>query len=134
MTYEEHTMEIQIMAREAASEHGKRDSCAWTPVCRVEDIPQLGSRVLQRDENLGGNIALFRTASNKVFALRDRCPHKGGALSEGIVHGETVTCPLHAWNIDLASGEARAPDEGCAGRFPVKVDEDGLVHVDLGHA
>ncbi|TAM04728.1 MAG: nitrite reductase small subunit NirD [Paraburkholderia sp.] len=99
----------------------------WTRVCEVADIPRLGSRVLERDS---GNIALFRTALDDVFALLDRCPHKGGALSLGIVHGESVTCPLHAWNIDLASGAARAPDVGCAHRFAVRV-EDGAVFVCL---
>ena len=101
---------------------------SWTRVCDVNDIPPLGSRVLERDD---GNVAIFRTAQNAVFALLDRCPHKGGALSQGIVHGESVTCPLHAWNIDLASGEAKAPDEGCARHFPVRVDDDGSVFVSL---
>jgi nitrite reductase (NADH) small subunit len=96
---------------------------AWTHVCNVSDIPRLGSRVLERAD---GNVALFRTAEDKVFALLDRCPHKDGALSQGIVHGETVTCPLHGWNIALESGAARAPDEGCARRFPVKVDGDAV--------
>lgn len=100
----------------------------WARICDVADIPPLGSRVLERAE---GNVALFRTAQDKVFALLDRCPHKGGALSLGIVHGESVTCPLHAWNIDLASGEARAPDEGCARHFPVRVDADGSVFLSL---
>jgi len=102
----------------------------WTRICAVSDIPRLGSRVLERDAE-AGNIALFRTASDNVFALLDRCPHKGGALSQGIVHGESVTCPLHAWNIDLASGTAKAPDEGCARHFPVRVDDDGAVWLSL---
>ena len=95
----------------------------WTHVCSVSDIPRLGSRVLERAE---GNIALFRTAQDAIFALLDHCPHKGGALSQGIVHGETVTCPLHAMQIELASGTARAPDEGCTRRFPVKVEGDAV--------
>ncbi|CAB3756827.1 nitrite reductase small subunit NirD [Paraburkholderia humisilvae] len=101
---------------------------AWTRICSVADIPTLGSRVLERAD---GNIALFRTAQDNVYALLDRCPHKGGALSLGIVHGESVTCPLHAWNIDLASGSAKAPDEGCARHFPVRVDADGTVYLCL---
>src|ERR1700744_3655778 len=101
---------------------------AWTRICDVSDIPPLGSRVLERD---GGNVALFRTAQDHVFALLDHCPHKGGALSQGIVHGESVTCPLHAWKIDLATGTAKAPDEGCARRFPVRVDDDGTVYLCL---
>jgi nitrite reductase [NAD(P)H] small subunit len=100
----------------------------WIEVCRLEDIPVLGARVLERDG--GDNIALFRTASGKVFALRDRCPHKGGPLSQGIVAGETVTCPLHSWNLGLDSGQARAPDVGCVATFPVRV-EDGVVWLSL---
>jgi nitrite reductase (NADH) small subunit len=100
---------------------------SWQRVCAIDDIPLLGSRIIERTD---GNIAVFRTAAASVFALLDRCPHKGGPLSMGIVHGETVTCPLHSWNIDLASGEAKAPDVGCARRYPVKVD-DGVVFLAL---
>jgi nitrite reductase (NADH) small subunit len=63
-----------------------------------------------------------------VFAVLDSCPHKGGPLSQGIVHGTSVTCPLHAWKIGLADGEAQAPDVGCVKRFEVKI-EDGHVHI-----
>jgi nitrite reductase (NADH) small subunit len=100
----------------------------WVRVCRVDDIPSLGARVLERAGE--DNIALFRTASDKVFALRDRCPHKGGPLSQGIVFGESVACPLHNWTIGLADGCARSPDEGCTPRFSIKVDS-GIVHVDV---
>ncbi|WP_148715669.1 nitrite reductase small subunit NirD [Chitinolyticbacter meiyuanensis] len=99
----------------------------WLRVCALADIPPLGSRLI---EHAPGNIALFRTANDTVFALLDRCPHKGGPLSQGIVHGETVTCPLHGWNIDLKSGEAKAPDVGCARRYPVEV-RDGDVFLAL---
>jgi len=68
-------------------------------------------------------IAIFRTASDGVFALHDHCPHKGGPLSQGIVFGESVACPLHNWCIDLGSGAAAAPDEGCVERFAVRVVE-----------
>ncbi|WP_245005168.1 nitrite reductase small subunit NirD [Paraburkholderia sacchari] len=99
----------------------------WTRACDVEDIPRLGSRVLER---AAGNIAVFRNAQDQVFALLDRCPHKAGALSQGIVHGNTVTCPLHAWNIALDTGHACAPDEGCTQHFPIKV-EGGEVFISL---
>jgi nitrite reductase (NADH) small subunit len=97
----------------------------WTEIAKLDDIPRLGARVLRTDTM---DIAVFRTAADQVFALRDRCPHQGGPLSQGIVHGATVTCPLHNWKIDLASGEAQKPDEGCAHRFPVKV-ENGVVYL-----
>ena len=99
----------------------------WTDILDVNDIPKLGARVV-RHGTLA--IAVFRTADDEVFALEDRCPHKGGPLSQGIVHGRKVTCPLHAWNIELDSGCAVAPDVGCAREFPVKV-EGGRVWLDL---
>ena len=92
----------------------------WKIICKVEDIPMLGSRRVRRAQ--GHEVAIFRNAENKVFALLDRCPHKGGPLSQGIVYGETVACPLHNWQIGLADGCAQAPDEGCAQRFTVQVD------------
>jgi len=100
----------------------------WKPICRVDDIPVLGARRIERAQ--GGPVAIFRNAEDKVFALLDRCPHKGGPLSQGIVFGESVACPLHNWTIGLADGCARTPDEGCTPRFSTKVD-DGVVHVDL---
>lgn len=99
----------------------------WTEIVELEAIPQLGSRVIKTDDV---SIALFRTSDDQVFALRDACPHKGGPLSQGIVHGTSVTCPLHNWKIDLASGEALGPDEGCTNVFLTQV-KDGMVYLDL---
>jgi len=100
----------------------------WVAVGHLEDIPRRGARIVETPE---GNIALFRTAQDEVFALRDRCPHKGGPLSQGIVHGGQVTCPLHDWKIHLHSGEAVAPDTGCTARFPVKLQDDGMILLSL---
>ncbi|NOX08503.1 MAG: nitrite reductase small subunit NirD [Gammaproteobacteria bacterium] len=99
----------------------------WIEIGKLDDIPVLGARVVNREE---GDIAIFRTADNEVFALHDHCPHKGGPLSQGIVHGHKVSCPLHDWKISLETGVAVAPDEGCAARFPVRV-EDGVVYLSL---
>ena len=92
----------------------------WKTICRVDDIPVLGARRVRRVA--GADVAVFRTADDRVFALLDRCPHKGGPLSQGIVFGEHVACPLHNWAISLVDGEARAPDIGCATRFAVRVE------------
>ena len=99
----------------------------WTEVVALEDIPMLGSRVVDAGDL---KIAVFRTSKDKVFAIKNACPHKGGPLSEGIVHGTSVTCPLHNWKIDLASGEALGPDQGCANTFSVKID-NGYVYIEL---
>jgi nitrite reductase (NADH) small subunit len=103
---------------------------AWQYVCTVVEIPVLGARVIERSAAQGGNVAVFRNDRDVVFALLDKCPHKGGPLSQGIVFGERVACPLHNWTIELKSGEAVAPDVGCAKRFAVKV-EAGDVFVQL---
>jgi nitrite reductase (NADH) small subunit len=101
---------------------------AWLTIGRVEDIPRLGARVVRTKR---GDIAVFRTADDRVFALDDRCPHKGGPLSQGIVHGLRVTCPLHSLLVDLRDGRAVAPDEGCVASHPVRI-ENGQVVLAIG--
>ena len=96
----------------------------WTRVCRVDDIPRLGARRVHRSQGVA--VAVFRTAEDRVFALLDRCLHKGGLLSQGVVFGDAVACPLHNWSIALADGNARAPDEGCTPSFACQV-VDGQV-------
>ena len=98
----------------------------WIDLCSLEDIPQLGSRVVMPPS--GHPIAVFRTADDAVHALIDKCPHKGGPLSQGIVHGDRVTCPLHAWQVELPTGEVVAPDKGCVKRRAVRV-QDGRVQL-----
>jgi nitrite reductase (NADH) small subunit len=95
----------------------------WFQIGSIDDIPALGARTV---ETSIGEVAVFRTGSGEVFALVNRCPHKGGPLSEGIVHGRKVACPLHNWVIDLNTGAADAPDEGCTTTIPVKRDGDDL--------
>jgi nitrite reductase (NADH) small subunit len=99
----------------------------WTVICRVDDIPVLGSRRVARPRGI--DVAVFRNAEDQVFALLDRCPHKGGPLSQGIVFGTSVACPLHNWTIGLADGCAQGADEGCTPKFACKV-EAGQVMLD----
>ena len=98
----------------------------WKKICNVSDIPVLGARRVARP--VGMDVAVFRNDHDQVFALLDRCPHKGGPLSQGIVFGTSVACPLHNWTIGLDDGCAKAPDQGCTQRFAVKVDA-GMVHL-----
>lgn len=102
------------------------DHDGWLRVCAREDIPRLGARVLKREGR--DDIALFRTQDDSLFALLDRCPHRGGPLSQGIVHGRSVTCPLHGWGIALDDGNAIAPDQGCARAFQLR-EIDGEVYL-----
>lgn len=104
---------------------------SWKRICRLDEIPVRGSRRVTRGDGHDGApaIAIFRTADDRVFALLDRCPHKGGPLSQGIVFGERVACPLHNWTIALATGQACEPDHGCVARFAVELRE-GEVFLD----
>jgi len=103
------------------------DPILWTDVGAVTDIPLRGARrVPTRD----GDVAIFRTGDGQVFALKDRCPHKGGPLSNGIVHGHAVACPLHNWQISLATGHPLGADagKGCAPTVPLQV-RDGRIYL-----
>lgn len=105
---------------EATASRTNPVTARWKRICSLQDIPTLGARVVR---SKSGDIAVFRTAADEVFAVHDKCPHKGGPLSQGIVHGRQVTCPLHGWKISLEDGKAVAPDVGCAGRVEVKVEQ-----------
>jgi len=100
----------------------------WMDIGALGQIPRRGARVVKTAR---GCIAVFRTVDDHAFALEDRCPHKGGPLSQGIVHGASVTCPLHNWVLDLATGEARGADSGKVRAFPLEV-VDGRARVDFG--
>jgi nitrite reductase (NADH) small subunit len=91
----------------------------WLDVGGIEDVPLRGARTIATGQ---GDIAVFKAADGTLFALWDRCPHRGGPLSQGIVHGTRVTCPLHDWVIDLATGEATGVDEGSTRTFTVRVE------------
>jgi nitrite reductase (NADH) small subunit len=107
---------------------GAGAAAQWRGVCAVEAIPRLGARRIERSGY--APVAVFRADDGAVFALVDRCPHKGGPLSQGIVFGHNVACPLHNWTIGLADGCAAAPDTGCTPRIAVRVTE-GTVELDF---
>lgn len=96
----------------------------WVTIGRLEDIPLRGARCVDTPE---GRIAVFRTADNEVFAMEDSCPHKRGPLSQGIVHGKSVTCPLHNWVISLESGAAQGADHGQVRTISVRNDNGALL-------
>jgi nitrite reductase (NADH) small subunit len=96
----------------------------WVTVGKLDDIPLRGARCVKNGDM---TIAIFRTADNKVFAVEDRCPHRQGPLSQGIVHDGCVTCPLHNWVISLETGKAQGADEGATRTFPVRMDGDVIL-------
>ncbi|WP_171124612.1 MULTISPECIES: nitrite reductase small subunit NirD [unclassified Ruegeria] len=97
---------------------------SWIDIGHIDDIPLRGARVVKTPV---GCVALFRTAEDEVFAASDTCPHKGGPLSEGIVHGQSVTCPLHNWVFDLNSGQAQGADEGQIATYSVQLDGERIL-------
>jgi nitrite reductase [NAD(P)H] small subunit len=97
---------------------------AWIDIAALNDIPRQGARVVKTQL---GCVAIFRTEQDQVFALDDSCPHKNGALSEGIVHGASVTCPLHSWVISLETGLAQGADKGQVATHQVRVEQDRIL-------
>jgi nitrite reductase [NAD(P)H] small subunit len=95
----------------------------WLKVGSIDDVPVRGARVVKSPF---GCIAVFRTAADEIFAVEDRCPHKGGPLSQGIVHGQSVTCPLHNWVVSLRTGEAQGADSGQVKIIPAKLENGGV--------
>ena len=100
----------------------------WHDIGSMDDIPRRGARCVLTPQ---GRIGVFRTADDRIFAIEDHCPHKGGPLSQGIVHGTAVTCPLHNWAISLETGKALGADEGEVRTIPVRV-EGGRIALELG--
>jgi nitrite reductase (NADH) small subunit len=100
---------------------------SWTKICPLNEIPKLGSRVVRTES---ADIGIFRTEDDRVFALNNSCPHKGGPLSQGIVYGDKVACPLHSWKISLVDGKAEEPDVGETACYQIKV-EDGVVYLEV---
>lgn len=99
---------------------------SWIDIGHIDDVPVRGARLVKTHI---GCIAVFRTAEAEVFAATNSCPHKGGPLSEGIVHGQLVTCPLHNWVFDLNTGEAQGTDDGRITTYPVRL-EGGRILLD----
>ena len=93
----------------------------WIKITEIENIPSMGSRVIQYGEL---EIAVFKTRDGSIFAINNECPHKQGKLSEGLVHDHVVTCPMHNWDIDLKSGTALGNDSGCTNTYESKIEDD----------
>lgn len=97
---------------------------SWIDIGHIDDIPLRGARLVK---TLQGCVAVFRTGPDEVFAVSDTCPHKGGPLSEGIVHGRHVTCPLHNWVFSLETGMAQGADQGQISTYPLRLDDGRLL-------
>jgi len=70
-------------------------TAAWTPVALSRDLPRLGVIPVCVD---GIDIALWRSATGRLAAWADRCPHRGMRLSHGFVRGEALSCIYHGWS------------------------------------
>ena len=106
----------------------------WVKVVAIEDIPKMGSRVVRTKtiENNDLEIGVFWLEDDRIFAINNKCPHKGGPLSQGIVYGYKVACPMHNWKISLVDGKAEEPDVGETACFNTKI-EDGFVYLELNN-
>ena len=96
----------------------------WIDIGGLTDVPRRGARCVM---TAMGRIGVFRSMDDQVFAIEDRCPHRGGPLTQGIVHGASVTCPLHNWVISLETGEAQGADHGKVATIPVRVENGRIL-------
>ena len=96
----------------------------WIDIAALNDIPRRGARVVKTNH---GCVAIFRSFEDKVFAIDDSCPHKQGPLSEGIMHGNSVTCPLHSLVIDLETGLAQGGEQGGVNTYEIRVENDRIL-------
>lgn len=99
----------------------------WIKVTSTDEIPTLGSRKVLIDDL---EIAILKNANNEIFAVENRCPHKNGALSEGIIHESNVTCPLHNWVIDLKTGSPKGEEANCVTKYETKV-ENNIIYLNI---
>lgn len=105
----------------------KTSNVQWYEVCEISDIPKRGA---VRLAHAGKTIAIFKSSNNELYAIEDACPHKGGPLSDGIVHDSCVTCPLHNWEINLETGKVEGADEGQVSTYKVRTEQQS-VYVEL---
>lgn len=102
---------------------------SWIRITRTENIPLREGRAVKVGEE---EIAIFNLG-DKYLAVGNRCPHRGGPLADGIVSGQTVVCPLHAWKVCLTSGEVKGDPASCTKSYPVEV-VNGIVMIELASA
>jgi len=97
---------------------------SWIRITPAENIPLREGRAVTVD---GEEIAIFNLG-DRFLAVENRCPHRGGPLADGIVSGDSVVCPLHAWKVCLSSGAVERPEseQACVRSYPVAVI-DGIV-------
>ena len=97
---------------------------SWIRITHAENIPLREGRAVTVGDQ---EVAIFNLGE-KFLAVSNRCPHRGGPLADGIVSGDSVVCPLHAWKVCLSSGAIKRPSEmhTCVRSFPVRV-VDGIV-------
>ncbi|MFW7381538.1 MAG: nitrite reductase small subunit NirD [Oligoflexus sp.] len=101
----------------------REDKKNWYLIGTIHDIPRQGAQLLQfGDRQLG----IFRTYQDEFYAINAQCPHAGGPLTEGLIHGHYVSCPLHDWTINLKTGICQAPDEGQVSCYPLLIDGEDI--------
>lgn len=108
--------------------HNNSQTKGWVRITPAENIPLREGRSVQM---AGHDIAIFNLG-DRFLAVENKCPHRGGPLADGIVSGQTVVCPLHAWKVDLENGQVtnRPEENPCVKTFPAAV-RDGVVMLEL---
>lgn len=98
----------------------------WQAVAKISDIPKGSGQMLELD---GLKIALFNV-DGKICAISGVCPHRGGPLGDGHLEGSRVTCPWHAWEFDVKTGECLTLPGDKQKTYPTKI-KDGEVWIEV---
>lgn len=104
------------------------DQARWMRVTDCRNIPPREGRAVR----VGGREVAIFNLGDRFLAIKNRCPHKGGPLADGIVCGAKVVCPLHAWSVNLECGSVGQPGDSraCVQTFPTRI-ENGVVLLEL---
>jgi len=99
----------------------------WRAVIELDEIWE-GDLVTRKVEGID---VLFINIKGEVFAYRDKCPHAGTPLSQGLLEDRVLTCSAHLWQFDIVNGGIGVNPKNCRlTSYPVKV-EDGKVLVQI---
>ena len=97
----------------------------FVTVCELGELPVGLGRAFRLGDH---SVAVFRTRTGKVFAVANSCPHKGGPLADGMLAGEQVVCPMHAFRFDPDNGACDQPGVCAVATYPVE-GTDGFVRI-----
>jgi toluene monooxygenase system ferredoxin subunit len=103
-------------------------TASWVPALELDELWEGEMTAVTVD----GTSVLLMNVDGDVRAYHNRCPHQDWALDEGDFDGKVLTCSRHLWEFDARSGAGRNPATCSLTSYPCRVDEEGMIQVDVG--